>query len=254
MNLSGKRALITGGTSGIGLHLALALAEAGVSVVVTGRNPSRVDEAAKRHASIRGVVCDVTDDQAVAHLAAQLEADGGVDLLINNAGVMHFFDVAYRYPLEQQQQEVAIDVIGPMRMVHHFLPGMLARPSVLVNVSSGLAYVPFAAAPVYSGAKAFVHAWTRSLRRQLRGTSVRVIELLPPVVDTPLAKDLDPSFARMPPAVLAAALVTGLERGQTEITPGQSLLLKWLSRIAPGLAFWMLNRSFTSPLSTQRSP
>lgn len=243
MKLPGKRALVTGGTSGIGLHLALALAEKGVTVFVTGRNGTRVDEADQRHPSIHGVVCDVTDDQAVANLAEQLQADGGVDLLVNNAGVMHFFNVVDGFPLAKQEQEVAIDVIGPMRMVHHFLPGLLARPSVLVNVSSGLAYVPFAAAPVYSGAKAFVHAWTRSLRRQLRGTSVRVVELLPPVVDTPLATDLDPSFKRMPPEVLANALVNGLERGHTVITPGQSVVLKWLGRFAPGLAFWMVNRS-----------
>lgn len=243
MNVAGKRALVTGGTSGIGLHLALALAKEGASVFVTGRNTERVEEAAAQHPAIVGVVCDVTDDAAVQRLRAQLDAAGGLDLLINNAGVLHFFDVAEGYPLEHQAQEVAIDVVGPMRMVHHFLPDLLQRPSVVVNVSSALAYVPFAAAPVYSGAKAFVHAWTRSLRRQLHGTSVRVVELLPPVVDTPLAADLDPSFTRMPPEQLASAFLTGLKRGDTEITPGQSLLLKWLGRFAPGLAFWMVNRN-----------
>ena len=101
---------------------------------------------------------------------------------------------------------------------------------------------PYAAAPVYSGAKAFVHAWTRSLRHQLRDTSVRVVELLPPVVDTPLATNLDPSFSRMPPEVLANALLRGLERGREEMTPGQSVALKWMARLVPGLAFWVLNR------------
>lgn len=243
MNLNGQRALVTGGTSGIGLHLALALAQEGANVVVTGRNRERVEEASARHPAITGMVCDVTDDTAVHTLAAALDASGGIDLLINNAGVMHFFDVAKGYALDRQAAEVEIDVMGPMRMVHHFLPGMLLRPSVVVNVSSGLAYVPFAAAPVYSGAKAFVHAWTRSLRRQLRKTSVQVVELLPPVVDTPLANDLDPSFARMPPQQLAKAFIAGLKRGDVEITPGQSVALKWLSRLGPGVAFWMVNRS-----------
>ena len=241
MNVTGKRALVTGGSSGIGLALALALADAGASVVVTGRDPKRLEQAAERHPAIRGVVCDVTDDAAVQQLVAQTDAEGGLDLLINNAGVMHFFDVTQDFPLDAQRREVDIDVVGPMRMVHHFLPSMLQRPSVLVNVSSGLAHVPFAAAPVYSGAKAFVHAWTRALRHQLRDSPVRVVELLPPVVDTPLAASLDASFARMPPERLAAAFLHGLTRGHTEIHPGQSRMLKWLARFAPNLIFRLLN-------------
>lgn len=243
MNVAGKRALVTGGSSGIGLALALALARKDATVFITGRSEQRLEEAARSHPAITGVVCDVTDDDAVQRLLSRMDAEGGVDLLINNAGVMDFFHVADGHPLDDQAREVDIDVLGPMRMVHHFLPGMLTRPSVMANVSSGLAYVPYAAAPVYCGAKAFIHAWTRSLRRQLRGTSVRVVELLPPVVDTPLAASLDPSFDRMPPERLAQAFVHGLERGHDEITPGQSVLLKWLSRLAPGLAFWMLNRN-----------
>lgn len=242
MNPAGKRALVTGGSSGIGLALALALARAGAEVFITGRDAARLEAAAQAHPAITGVVCDVTDDAAVQRLLARMIAEGGVDLLVNNAGVMHFFRVADGYPLDAQAREVDIDVLGPMRMVHHFLPGMLKRPSALVNVSSGLAYAPYAAAPVYSGAKAFIHAWTRALRRQLRGSSVRVIELLPPVVDTPLADGLDPSFDRMPPERLAQRFIEGLMRGQPEITPGQSVVLKWLSHVAPGLVFWMLNR------------
>jgi uncharacterized oxidoreductase len=242
MKVAGKLAVVTGGSSGIGLNIAQALAEAGARVVVTGRNRARLEAAAQTHPDIEGIVCDVTDDAAIAELVVAADERGGADLIVNNAGVMDFFDVKAGHPIAKQAQEVDIDVLGPLRMVHHFLPGMLERGGCIVNVSSGLAYVPFAAAPVYSGAKAFVHAWTRSLRQQLRGSSVRIVELLPPVVDTPLATNLDPSFSRMPPAVLAKAFLRGLERGREEITPGQSVILKWLGRLAPGLAFWVLNR------------
>ena len=83
----------------------------------------------------------------------------------------------------------------PIRLVDAFLPSLLERPSVIVNVSSGLARVPDVAAPVHSGAKAFVHAWTVALRAQLTDTSLRVVELLPPVTDTPLADEVAPGSA-----------------------------------------------------------
>lgn len=128
-------------------------------------------------------------------------------------------------------------------MIHHFLPSMLKRDAMIINVSSGLAYVPFAQTPVYSAAKAFVHAYTQCLREQLRGTSVRVVELLPPVVDTPLAQGIDTPFARMAPEKLAAALMRGLSRGEVEIAPGISTTLKWMSRLLPGFAFRQMNKT-----------
>jgi uncharacterized oxidoreductase len=245
MNVEGKRVLITGGSSGIGHAMAQALARAGASVVITGRDEARVDAAAAVHPRIEGVVCDVTSDAHVGSLRDRLVADGGIDMLVNNAGVMNFFRVTERFPLSRQLEEIDIDVNGPLRMVDAFLPSLLDRPSIIVNVSSGLAWVPYVPAPVYSGAKAFVHAWTVALRTQLEDTSVRVIELLPPVTDTPLAEGLNPSFKRMDPAALVEALLRGIEEGKDEIAPGQSIQLKWLSRFAPRFIFAQLNRGAT---------
>lgn len=243
MKLNDKRILVTGGSSGIGLALAHAFAEAGAHVIITGRSEARLSEAAASHAALSGVVCDVTRDDQVLALRERMDAGGGTDVLVNNAGVMHAFDVTSGFPLETQLQEIDIDVAGPVRLVHHFLPGLLGRESVIVNVSSGLAYMPYAAAPVYSASKAFLHAYTQSLRAQLAGTSVRVVELLPPVVDTPLADGLDPSFARMPPETLATTFLRDLQRGRDEIAPGQSTQLKWMSRIAPSILFAQMNKS-----------
>ena len=242
MNLNEKLVIVTGGSSGIGLAMAHAFAGAGASVVITGRNEKKLREAAAEHELITWVSCDVANDTEVLALRSAVDDMGGVDILVNNAGVMEFFDVKDGFPLEKQLQEIEIDAAGPVRLVHHFLPGMMKRESIIVNVSSGLAYVPFVAAPVYSASKAFVHAYTRCLRVQLCGTSVRVIELLPPVVDTPLASFLDPSFPRMPPEKLVQALFNGLRHGNDEITPGQSLGLKWASRLVPNFIFKMLNK------------
>lgn len=243
MRLEGARVLITGGSSGIGLALARDMSARGASVTITGRDPGRLSAAASEHPSIRGVVCDVTVDADVLRLRDRLEAEGGIDVLVNNAGVMQFFDVTSGFPLDRQFEEVDIDVNGPLRLVDAFLPHLLERPSVIVNVSSGLAWVPFVTAPVYSGAKAFLHAWTIALRAQLEGTSVRVVELLPPVTDTPMALEVATPIAPMPPERVAAALLRGLERGHDEVAPGVSSALRWFSRLAPSLTFRLLNRT-----------
>ena len=243
MRFNGQRVVITGGSSGIGLAMARAFADRGATVIITGRTEARLRQAASSHPSISAVVCDVSDDEQVVALRDTVESHGGVDILINNAGVLLPFDVTKEFALQSQLHEIAIDAAGPVRLVHHFLPGLLTRPSLLVNVSSGLAYVPYAAAPVYSASKAFLHSYTQSLRAQLAGTSVRVVELLPPVVDTPMAAELDPSFSKMSPEKLVAAFLHDLGRGKNEIAPGQSTQLKWLSRFAPRLIFGQLNKS-----------
>ncbi len=241
MNFQGKRIVVTGGGSGIGSAISKALAEAGASVVITGRDQGKLDATAASHPGISGQICDGTRNEDVIALREMMDAGGGTDILINNAGVMHAFDVTGSFPLEKQLQEIAIDAAGPVRMIHHFLPGMLKRESaVIVNVSSGLAYVPFASAPIYSGSKSFVHAYTICLRSQLANTLVRVVELLPPVVDTPMTATLD--WPKMPQEKLVADFMRGLRRGHDEITPGQSLQLKWLGRLLPGFIFGQLNK------------
>lgn len=245
MRLEGARILITGGSSGIGLALARAMAARGASVTITGRDADRIEAATSEHPSIRGLVSDVIRADDVRRLRDRLVDEGGIDVLVNNAGVMRFFDVASGFPLDRQLDEVDIDVNGPLRLVDAFLPQLLERPSVIVNVSSGLAWVPYASAPVYSGAKAFLHAWTMALRAQLAGTSVRVVELLPPVTDTPMAHGVETPLAPMPPERVAAALLRGLERGRDEVAPGVSSALRWSARLAPSLTFRLLNRTST---------
>lgn len=242
MNFAKKRVLITGGSSGIGLAIATAMADRGADVLITGRDQAKLDRVTSNDGRMTGYVCDVTRDEEIAALRDTLVAEGGIDILVNNAGVMAFFNILDGYPLEDQIREIDIDVVGPVKMIHYFLPTMLERETIIVNVSSGLAYMPYAATPIYSGAKAFVHAYTRCMRAQLAGTPVRVVELLPPVVDTPMAAGLDASFPRMAPEKLASALLRGLRRRTPEITPGISAPLKWMSRLIPGIAFRLMNK------------
>ena len=242
MQFRDKHALVTGGGSGIGLAISRAFVKAGARVTITGRDARRLEAVVQAHPGMSAKVCDVTDDTAIQGLHNMLRAEGGVDILVNNAGVMDFFSVLDDHPLARQVEEIDIDAIGPIRMVHYFLPSLLKREATIINISSGLAYVPFAKAPVYSAAKAFLHAYTQCLREQLKATSVRVVELLPPVVDTPMAAGVPSPIQRMPPDVLADALMEGLRRGKTEIAPGISTPLKWMSRLLPTVAFRQMNK------------
>ena len=134
--------------------------------------------------------------------------------------------------------EIEINLSGPVRMIQQFLPHLKTRKSALiVNVSSGLAFIPLPISPVYSATKAALHSFTQSLRVQLAGSSVTVIELAPPGVETPLFRG---EFAEemkgqkgMDVSVLARHAIAGIEAGKLEIRPGLANVLKIMSRVAP---------------------
>ncbi len=246
MNLKYKKAIITGGGSGIGLAIAQELSWQGVKVIISGRNKDKLDRAQSVNPKLHIQVCDVTRDEQIAALVDTMEADhGGIDILINNAGVFEKVDYrAKNQSIAQQEKEINIDFVGPIRMVHHFLPGLkLKAESAIVNVSSGLAFVPLALAPIYCATKAGLHSWTRSLRYQLQGSTVKVFELMPPWVDTEMVTEFK-GQKMIAPEVVAGALAKGLRSNKLEITPGQSSQLKMMSRYAPGFIFKMLNKRF----------
>ena len=129
-------------------------------------------------------------------------------------------------------------------MIEAFLPSLKAKnESAIINVSSGLAFVSLTVAPVYSASKAGLHAWTRSLRYQLAATSVKIFELMPPLVKTEMLSQFE-GQKMMEPVNLATALVEGLKVNQYEITPGQASQLKMMSRLAANFFFNALNKSF----------
>ena len=144
-------------------------------------------------------------------------------------------------------QEIEINYNSPIRVLHYFLPQLKkSKSAVLVNVSSGLAYVPFAQAPTYSGTKSALHFWTKGIRPQLKPHNINVVELLPPVVDTPLAHGADiaedDNLKPMPPEKLADIFWKDFIKGKEEITPGISKQLKLMSRLAPNFIFKQLNK------------
>lgn len=245
MKLNQKTILITGGTSGIGLELARQLLQRSNTVIVTGRDQGKLDDAKRALPELHILKSDVSDPAAITALHRGVLAQfPNLDTLINNAGIMRNLKFNQDQNLEDVTREIEINLSGPVRMIQAFLPHLKTRPSALiVNVSSGLAFIPLTAAPIYSATKAAIHSFTQSLRVQLDETNVTVVELAPPGVETPLfrgefAEELNGQKG-MDVQVLAKKAILAIEAGKLEIRPGLSNVLKAMSRIAPQ---FMLNQ------------
>lgn len=240
MQLANRTVLITGGTSGIGLELARQLLARGNVVIVTGRDQQRLDAAKRELPAVHTVRSDVSDPAAIVALHDTVLAQfPSLDTLINNAGVMRNLDLTSDRDLADVTREIEINLCGPVRMVQQFLPHLRSRHSALiVNVSSGLAFVPLPIAPIYSATKAALHAYTQSLRVQLAGTGVTVVELAPPAVETQLLRGEFAEEMKAQKAMdvkdLARHTIAGIEKGRVEIRPGLANVLRLMSRLAPG--------------------
>lgn len=239
MKLKQRTVLITGGTSGIGLELARQLLGRGNTVIVTGRDQDRLGAATQALPGVHTFKSDVSDPEAIAALhEAVLSRFPALDTLVNNAGIMRNVKLTEEPAIEDVTREIEVNLSGPVRMIQQFLPHLKTRPGALiVNVSSGLAFVPLPAAPVYCAAKAGLHSFTQSLRVQLQGTGVTVVELAPPGVETPLFRGefADETRGQKPMSVqvLAERAIAGIEAGKLEIQPGLANVLKAMGRIAP---------------------
>lgn len=194
MKSTGNTILITGGTSGIGLGLALRLQDAGNKVIVAGRRKELLDEITADHPGIDAVVLDIEDPASIAG-ARDTVATKHPDLnvLINNAGIMLHESVLDPSGLEIAEKHVMINLLGTIRMTYAFLPQLVSKPdAVVVNVTSSLAFVPFPVTPTYSATKAALHSFSQSLRIQLAAdTGIQVIEVIPPSVRTTLLGQQD---------------------------------------------------------------
>ncbi|WP_303759045.1 SDR family oxidoreductase [Sphingobium yanoikuyae] len=193
MKNSGNTILITGGGSGIGAALAHEFHAAGSQVIIAGRRQAALDEVVAVHPGMASMVIDMEDPAAIAAFADKLVADfPALDAVLLNAGIMVAED---QIDLAIAEATVATNLLGPIRLTHKLLPHLLAQKSAtILTVSSGLAFVPLAATPTYCATKAAIHSWSISMREQLKDTSVDVVEIVPPGVQT----DLMPGHAENP--------------------------------------------------------
>jgi uncharacterized oxidoreductase len=257
MKMTGNTILITGGTSGIGLELATRLNSQDNTIIITGRNLARLDEVRKRFPTIHTYQSDVSNPTAITSLHQKVMHDfPALNILINNAGIMRMVRLNGQNGLQDIGQEIEINMLGPLRMIEQFLPYLKTKPdAAIVNVSSGLAFLPLASAPIYCATKAGIHSYTQSLRVQLQGTSVKVFELAPPGTSTPLMDNFGSdafnsnSSGVMKVDKMVNVAIRGLERDTYEIRPGTSNVLNLMSRLAPHFMFRQLSKPVARELA-----
>jgi uncharacterized oxidoreductase len=260
MKMTGNTILITGGTSGIGLELAQQLCQNN-TIIITGRDQGKLDTAKAKLGSVHTMRSDVSDPIAIAELYQAVTREfPALNVLINNAGIMRKINLQDGgTDLASITREIETNLNGPIRMVNQFLPHLKKQKTpAVVNVTSGLAFVPFPISPIYSATKAGLHSFTQALRVQMKKTNVKVFELAPPGTETPLFRgDFDETdlggIKGMDVTKLARLAIKGMEKDVLEIRPGLSNVLKLLSRIAPVFALNMLAKSSAASLDRMQA-
>jgi uncharacterized oxidoreductase len=238
---------ITGGGSGIGMGLAAAFHARGATVIIGGRNRGNLEAVAACHPGMALIVVDVASAQSVADCFAELaRRHPDLDTVINNAGIQEIIDFTSELPLADDvlSREIDINLKGLIRVSAAAIPLLQKQTKArLIHMGSGLGYVPLTAAPIYSATKAAVHSFTVSLREQLKSTSIAVIEIIPPVVETNLHRSQTSRPPRaLPLAAFVDAAMKGLDAQQQEIPVGLAKVLKIASRIAPVMFLQIINK------------
>ena len=187
MQTSGNTILITGGGSGIGRELAHKWHDLGNTVIVAGRTRASLDETAAGHDNIHTMIVDVGDAEDIARFAKKVvEVHPAINVLVNNAGIMRFEDITEERELGDAEATIATNLLGPIRLIDGLIEHLKAQENAaIINVTSGLAFVPMPRTATYSATKAAMHSYTVSLRAKLEG-KIEVIELAPPAVQTEL--------------------------------------------------------------------
>ena len=214
MNISGNTIFIPGSTSGIGLALAVALQAKGNRVIVGGRRAELLAQIAAEHPGLDTVQIDTTDAASIAAAAKEVLArHPDLNVLIPVAGIMRAED--WRQPstfLASAEGVITTNVLGPIRLIAAFIEHLQAQPdATIVTVSSGLGFTPLAVTPSYNASKAAIHLLSESLRLQYAGTSVKIVELVPPSVRTPLMPGHETNEHAMPLEDFTAEVMALLE-------------------------------------------
>jgi uncharacterized oxidoreductase len=189
MDMTGNTILITGGGSGIGRGLAEALHALGNQVVIAGRRKQTLEQTCAANPGMKFLALDIENPDAIRSFAAQATAEfPALNVLVNNAGIMRPERLLNEeYQLADAEAIVTTNLLGPIRLTAALLPHLSKQAhATIMNVSSGLAFLPLALTPTYCATKAAIHSYTLTLRYQLRKTNIEVLELIPPYVATDL--------------------------------------------------------------------
>ena len=237
MDITGNTILITGGTSGIGRALAEAFHARQNEVIVAGRRKNLLDEIIEKNPGMTGLQLDVEDQASMEQFVQQVKDKyPKLNVFINNAGIMRPEDYTAE-PVDPATAQAILttNISSVVHLTSALLPLLKAQPkATLMATTSGLAHVPMAAFPTYSGSKAFLHSWMDAVRFQLRNTHVEVLELTPPYVQTDLLGSHQADDPRaMPLGEFISEVMQILEKG--DIPRGEILVervkpLRWAEK------------------------
>ncbi len=234
MRLAQNTVFITGGSSGIGLAFARELVSLLNTVIICGRDQRKLEAVRECYPQIRTIRCDIANPDELERAVDILQTEfPQLNLLINNAGVQYRHDfLTGADVLAQIAEEVTVNLTALLRLTHMALPLLAQQPqAAVINISSLVGFIPKKSAPVYCATKAAVHAFSRSLRYQLADTPVKVFEVVPPLVDTKMAKDQ--TGPKTTPAVLVQEVLQGMRQDRYEIYGGRAKPLIMLHRFFP---------------------
>jgi len=216
MKLTGNTILVTGGGSGIGEALAHRFHDLGNKVIVAGRRRDALEQASAGRANMTAMTIDVDSADSIADFVRRVLAEHpDVNVLVNNAGIMRYEGIGTRRDLTDAEATITTNLLGPIRLIDALVDHLAAQPNAaIVNVTSGLAFVPLVATATYSATKAALHSYTVSLREALKG-KVQVIELAPPAVQTDLTPGQRDAAGYMPLEAFADEVMALFEQQPT---------------------------------------
>lgn len=223
MKLANNKILITGGASGIGLGLTERFLQEGNTVLVCGRREDVLKELETKHPSVITFQCDLTKSKEREKLFRSVTKNHpDLNVLVNNAGIQNWMTVDDKNFVHRAKNEIITNIEAPIHLTQLFMN--LKSFNTVVNVTSGLSFVPFAKAPVYSATKAFFHSYTLSMRHLLKAKNIEVIEIIPPALNTDLGgKGLHDHAP--PVSEFIEAIFAQLKEGKTELTFGFSHIM-----------------------------
>src|SRR5659263_64471 len=249
MKIKGNTILITGGATGIGFALAQSFVRKDNEVRICGRREDKLRESKSKLPQIHNKVCDLSKRKEREALYNWVKSNfKDLNILVNNAGIQRMVDFKKGiFNLSEGENEIDINLTAPIHLSAYFIPDLLKqKDSAIINISSGLAFVPLAIMPVYCATKAAIHSFSVSIRHQLRDTSIKVFEVIPPIVDTELDKGTRDERGQedkgIPPAEVAKATLKAIEKDEYEIVIGMAQNLRMGSRNDPEKIFQGINQ------------
>jgi len=251
MQINGNTILITGGSEGLGYALAKEFVKLGNTVIITGRNIEKLQQAQQTLKGVEIFKCDNSQYSEIEKLADYMnDKHHDLNIIVNNAGIMRTINLLEHDLNRNIADEIDVNVRGTIWVTDRLLPLLKTNNNAsIVNISSGLAFSPFPISPIYSASKAAIHSYSLSLRKQLEYKNIKVFELAPPTLKTAMFEAYDErdkkGVVTMDIQDVVNIFMSNFMKNNYEICPGQSKQLKFMGRFVPNFILSQMSKSLT---------